>query len=70
MNQPIQIIYPFKSSNALVCEDNDHDEPRFVLIGMANCLLVVVYCYLDDENIIRLILARLPTKKERQAYER
>lgn len=55
--------------NALVREDNDHNEPRFVLIGMANRLLVVVYCYLDNENIIRLISARLPTKKERQAYE-
>lgn len=55
--------------NALVREDNDHDENRFVLIGMANRLLVVVYCYYDDENIIRLISARLPTKKERQAYE-
>lgn len=28
--------------NALVEEDNDHDEPRFVLLGMANRLLVVV----------------------------
>lgn len=55
--------------NALVQEDNDHDEPRFVLIGMANRLLVVVYCYYDDENFIRIISARLPTKKERQVYE-
>lgn len=50
--------------NALVREDNDHDENRFVLIGMANRLLVVVYCYYDDDSIIRIISARLPTKKE------
>lgn len=55
--------------HALVSEDNDHDEARFVLVGMAHKLLVVVYCYLDDDNIIRLISARTATKTERKAYE-
>lgn len=55
--------------NALVREDNDHHEPRFVLIGMANRLLVVVYCYYDDDSVIRIISARVPTKKGRQTYE-
>lgn len=56
--------------NALVREDNDHEEPRFVLLGMTHRLLVVVYCYLDDDNTIRLISARTATKKERLAYEK
>ncbi|MDO4224242.1 MAG: BrnT family toxin [Acinetobacter sp.] len=55
--------------NALVTEDNDHNEPQFVLIGMANRLLVVVYCYVDCDDIIRIISARIPTKKERKFYE-
>lgn len=55
---------------ALVREDNDHDEARFVLLGMANRLLVVVYCYRDDDNIIRLISARVATKKEGKDYAR
>lgn len=54
--------------NALVRENNDHDEPRFVLLGMANQLLVVVYCYLDDDEVIRLISARKATTKEKKQY--
>lgn len=48
--------------NALVREDFDHDETRFVLLGMANRLLVVVYCYVDNDDMIRLISARKATK--------
>lgn len=54
--------------HALVPEDNDHDEARFVLLGMANQLLVVVYCYLDDDDMIRLISARKATNKEKKQY--
>lgn len=61
--------YALFDPNAQVIEDNDHAEPRFVLIGMANRLLVVVYCYYDKDDSIRLISARTPTKKERYAYE-
>lgn len=53
---------------ALVREDYDHDEVRFVLLGMANQLLVVVYCYTDEENIVRIISARKATKKEQTTY--
>lgn len=60
----LALLDPF----ALVREDNDHDEPRFVLLGMANQLLVVVYCYTDEENQVRLISARTATKKERTQY--
>lgn len=54
--------------NALVREDYDHDEPRFVLLGMANRLLVVVYCYVDNDDMIRLISARKATKNEEKQY--
>lgn len=54
--------------NALVREDFDQDEPRFVLLGMANRLLVVVYCYVDNDDMIRLISARKATKNEEKQY--
>lgn len=54
--------------NALVREDFVHDEPRFVLLGMANRLLVVVYCYVDNDDMIRLISARKATKNEEKQY--
>lgn len=54
--------------NALVREDYNHNEPRFVLLGMANRLLVVVYCYVDNDDMIRLISARKATKNEEKQY--
>lgn len=54
--------------NALVREDYGHNEPRFVLLGMANRLLVVVYCYVDNDDMIRLISARKATKNEEKQY--
>jgi uncharacterized DUF497 family protein len=59
--------------NALVREDHDHDEQRFVLLGMSSYLrlLVVVYAIWDEENeVIRLISARSANKKEERQYER
>ena len=47
--------------NALVREDFDHDEPRFVLLG-------IVYCYVDNDDMIRLISARKATKNEEKQY--
>ena len=59
--------------NALVREDNDHEEQRFVLLGMSSYLrlLVVVYAIWDEEyEVIRLISARPANKKEERQYER
>lgn len=56
--------------DALVREDPDAEgEARFVLTGLSNHgrLLTVVYA-LPDEETIRLIPARLSTKKEAQYY--
>ena len=49
-------------------EDYDHDELRYVLLGMASQLLVVVYCYTDENDIVRIISARQATKKEQTSY--
>jgi uncharacterized DUF497 family protein len=59
----------FEDSNALTIEDNEHDEERFVTIGM-DCfgrILTVAYTW-RDENI-RIISARKSTKSEAKQYE-
>ncbi len=56
---------------ALVREDMDNDEQRFILLGMSAKLrlLVVVYAIWDEQaEIIRLISARLATTREEQDY--
>ena len=52
----------FDDNEARLIFDPDHsqDEDRFILLGLS-CLLkvlVVVHCYKDKDNIIRLISAR------------
>ena len=55
---------------ALVNEDPDAEgEQRFILIGMSNNFRLLDVCYaLPDENTIRIISARKPTKREETSY--
>ena len=54
---------------AITVEDEDHDEQRFVTIGMdaLGRVLVVVYTWRDDEP--RLISARDAERAEKRQYE-
>jgi hypothetical protein len=56
---------------AITIEDKQHDEQRFVTIGLdlLGRVLVVVYAYAGTEEI-RLISARKASPKERRAYEK
>jgi len=59
----------FEDPNALTMEDGEHDEERFVTIGM-DCfgrVLVVAYTW-RGENI-RIISARKATRPEVKQYE-
>jgi len=62
----------FLEDNALIYADPDHseDEHRFLLVGPSAALrlLLVVHCYRDTDEVIRIISAREVTKKEREAY--
>ena len=64
----------FSDDNALLMHDPDHseDEDRFVLLGMSAIarLLVVCHCYREASDIIRIVSARKPTRKEQLQYER
>jgi uncharacterized DUF497 family protein len=62
----------FSDENAKLIADPDHsdDEDRFILLGISIRLrtLVVCHCYRGDDNIIRIISARIATTSESKKY--
>jgi hypothetical protein len=62
----------FDDEHALLLPDPDHsaDDERFVLLGLSSTLrvLTVVHCYVEDDEVIRLISARKATRSERTQY--
>ena len=64
----------FYDENARLIHDPDHsgEEDRFVLFGFSNKLqmLVVVHCYRQQDEIIRIISARKATRHEQKQYFR
>jgi uncharacterized DUF497 family protein len=61
----------FEDPNSRLFVDDFSDEDRFILVGRSahSGLLVVVHCFRDDDQIIRIISARKATKKEKIFYE-
>lgn len=66
----IEAVSVFYDDNALLISDPDHSEgeERFLLLGRSNKenLLVVVHC--ERNTNIRIISARLATKRESSQY--
>ncbi len=62
-------VFVFSDDMAITVADERFDEERFVTIGMdaMGRTLVVIYTWRGDE--IRLISARLATRKERKQYQ-
>ena len=64
----------FADENALVIPDpeHSHSEDRFIILGLSAALrmLVVCHCYREESDVIRIVSARKPTKKEQLQYER
>ncbi len=55
---------------ALTTEDPNHGEQRFVTLGADGLgRLLVVVCTWRDDDVIRVMSARLADKKERKYYE-
>jgi uncharacterized DUF497 family protein len=50
--------------------DHSDTEQRFILLGLSATLriLVVVHCYREEDDVIRLISARKATRPERAQY--
>ena len=62
----------FLDENARVIPDPEHsgDEDRFVLLGLSVRirLLVVIHCYREQDDTIRIISARKADRSERRQY--
>jgi uncharacterized protein len=56
---------------SVTIDDPDHSEAedRFVLLGMSHTGRLVVVVHTDRDDHIRLIRARLATRRERRDYE-
>lgn len=54
---------------ALTREDDAMLEQRFITVGLDARLRVVIVCWTQRGNNIRLISARLATASEKKAYE-
>ena len=61
----------FYDDRALLIDDPDGNEERFVLLGLSTMLrtLVVCHCYRARDEVIRIISARKALKAERADYE-
>lgn len=63
----------FFDANARLAYDKNHSdsEERFILLGLSTQanLLIVVHCFRDRENTIRIISARKANKKEVKQYQ-
>ena len=64
-------ITVFGDSLALTIEDSTHSvrELRFLTIGITNQQRLVVVSHTQRDGQVRLISARLATRKERKEYE-
>lgn len=64
----------FYDERALLLKDVDeeHEEDRFVLLGLSAGLrtLVVCHCYREEDSLIRIISARKADREERRDYGR
>jgi uncharacterized DUF497 family protein len=49
--------------------DHSEDEDRFILIGQASAGILVVVAHTDRDGTIRIISARMASKRERRDYE-
>ena len=62
----------FYDERALLIEDPDESEERFVLLGLSAALrvLLVCHCYRKTDEVIRIISARKANREEKKEYER
>ena len=62
----------FYDDNGLVIDDPEHssDEDRFILLGLSAAvrLVVVVHCFRDEDDVIRIISARKAAPGEARHY--
>ncbi|MCH5349638.1 MAG: BrnT family toxin [Oscillospiraceae bacterium] len=64
----------FYDERAILFDDPEHsaDEERFILLGMSQNanVCIVCHCYRESDTVIRIISARMATRKELERYVR
>jgi len=62
----------FYDDRAVLIDDPDEDEDRFLLLGLSATLrtLVVCHCFRERDAVIRIVSARKANKAERVDYEK
>ena len=64
----------FFDDKAILFDDPEHSEleERFLLLGMTEkaSICIVCHCYRGSDAVIRIISARMATKKEEERYVR
>jgi len=64
----------FYDDNARLISDPEHsqEEDRFILLGLSSRLrmLLVVHCYRQDDEVVRIISARKASRGEQKNYAR
>ena len=62
----------FYEGNTLLFDDPEHseEEQRYLLVGpsVVGRVLVVVHCWREDDELIRIVSARKATRRERDAF--
>ena len=63
-------IFTDPLSSTYPSDDHSENEQRFVTIGVSANKQILVVAHTEDENTIRIISARNPTRQERRFYEK
>lgn len=67
-----EAVTVFGDTLSVTVGDPRHSPPgdeRFVTIGRSRRGRILVVAHTDDGNVVRIISARLPTRREREQYE-
>lgn len=66
-----QTAFEDQNARLFLDEKSSGSEDRFILIGLSSSvrILIVVHCYRESDETIRIISARKATKKEIKVYE-
>jgi len=65
------VVFDDPNGRLFIDPEHSQQEQRFVLLGYGSRqrLLIVVHCYRESDDVVRIISARKATKKERLFYE-
>ena len=67
-----QTVFEDQHARLFLDEKSSNSEDRFILIGLSSSvrILIVVHCYRESDETVRIISARKATKKEIKIYEK